>query len=204
MPAHATRRHATGCLTPKLLDRLYSIPIKWLNRKARSYPKKHMPPTSAGILPYRLKDGRLEVLLVHPGGPIWARKDLGAWSIAKGGYKEDEPPFQAALREFFEETGQLLEGPFLPLARRKQPSGKLIDVWAAESDWDASNLVSNTFSMEWPKKSGKIREFPEVDRAVWFDMAEAARRIHPGQIGFLQELQDALKNLMDKGIQDRV
>jgi predicted NUDIX family NTP pyrophosphohydrolase len=190
VPAHATRRHATRCLTPKLLDRLYSVAIKWLKG---SYPEKHMRPTSAGILPYRLKDGRLEVLLVHPGGPIWARKDLGAWSIAKGGYKEDEPPFQAALREFFEETGQLLEGPFLPLARRKQPSGKLIDVWAAESDWDASNLVSNTFSMEWPKKSGKIREFPEVDRAAWFDMAEAARRIHPGQLGFLQELQDALK-----------
>jgi predicted NUDIX family NTP pyrophosphohydrolase len=178
------------------LDRLYSIAIKWLKgfyRKARSYPQKHMPSASAGILPYRLKDGRLEVLLVHPGGPIWARRDIGAWSIAKGGYKEDEPPFQAALREFFEETGQLLDGPFLPLARRRQPSGKLIDAWAAESDWDASNLVSNTFSMEWPKKSGKIREFPEVDRAAWFNMAEAARRIHPGQLGFLQELQDALK-----------
>jgi ADP-ribose pyrophosphatase YjhB (NUDIX family) len=115
VPAHATRRHATRCLTPKLLDRLYSVAIKWLKG---SYPEKHMRPTSAGILPYRLKDGRLEVLLVHPGGPIWARKDLGAWSIAKGGYKEDEPPFQAALREFFEETGQLLEGPFLPLARQ--------------------------------------------------------------------------------------
>jgi predicted NUDIX family NTP pyrophosphohydrolase len=198
VPAHATRRHATRCLTPKLLDRLYSVAIKWLKG---SYPEKHMRPTSAGILPYRLKDGRLEVLLVHPGGPIWTRKDLGAWSIAKGGYKEDEPPFQAALREFFEETGQLLDGPFLPLARRKQPSGKLIDVWAAESDWDASNLVSNTFSMEWPKKSGKIREFPEVDRAAWFDMAEAARRIHPGQLGFLQELHEKLTGNVTQGVE---
>ncbi|MEO6823778.1 MAG: NUDIX domain-containing protein [Nitrosospira sp.] len=123
---------------------------------------------------------------------------MGAWSIAKGGYKEDEPPFQAALREFFEETGQRPKGPFLPLARRKQPSGKLLDIWATESDWDASNLVSNTFSMEWPKKSGKIREFPEVDRAAWFDMAEATRRIHPGQLGFLQELAGTLKMLMDR------
>ena len=151
-----------------------------------------MPLTSAGILPYRLKVGRLEVLLVHPGGPFWARKDLGSWSIAKGEYLEGEDPLQAALREFFEETGHRPAGPFLPLSPRKQPSGKIIDAWAAESDWDASNLVSNTFTMEWPRGSGKVREFPEVDRAEWFDIAEAARPILPGQREFLDELYEKL------------
>ena len=147
---------------------------------------------SAGILPYRFRAGRLEVLLVHPGGPFWAKRDLGSWSIAKGEYEEGEEPLQAALREFFEETGHRPAGPFLPLARRKQPSGKIINAWAAESDWDPSDLVSNTFTMEWPKGSGKVREFPEVDRAEWFDMAEAARRILPGQRGFLDELYEKL------------
>jgi predicted NUDIX family NTP pyrophosphohydrolase len=151
-----------------------------------------MPLTSAGILPYRLKVGCLEVLLVHPGGPFWARKDLGSWSIAKGEYLEGEDPLQAALREFFEETGHRPAGPFLPLSPRKQPSGKIIDAWAAESDWDASNLVSNTFTIEWPRGSGKVREFPEVDRAEWFDIAEAARRILPGQREFLDELYEKL------------
>jgi predicted NUDIX family NTP pyrophosphohydrolase len=151
-----------------------------------------MRKTSAGILPYRRRAGRLEVLLVHPGGPLWTKKDLGSWSIAKGEYQEDEDPFQAALREFFEETGHRPAGPFLPLARRKQPSGKIVDAWAAESDWDPSSLISNTFTMEWPKGSGKVREFPEVDRAEWFDMAEATRRIRPGQRGFLDELYEKL------------
>jgi predicted NUDIX family NTP pyrophosphohydrolase len=132
------------------------------------------------------------VLLVHPGGPFWSKKDLGAWSIAKGTYEEGEHPLQAALREFFEETGHQPAGPYLPLARRRQPSGKRIEVWAAESEWEPSNLVSNTFTMEWPKGSGKIREYPEVDRAEWFDIAEAARRIVPGQLGFLQELHEKL------------
>jgi predicted NUDIX family NTP pyrophosphohydrolase len=152
-----------------------------------------MPLTSAGILPYRLKSGRLQVLLVHPGGPFWAKKDLGSWSIAKGEYVEAEDPLQAALREFFEETGHRPTGPFFPLSPRKQPSGKIVDAWAAESDWNASNLVSNTFTMEWPKGSGKVREFPEVDRAEWFDIVEAARRILPGQRGFLDELYEKLK-----------
>lgn len=151
-----------------------------------------MPLTSAGILPYRFKAGRLEVLLVHPGGPFWAKRDLRSWSIAKGEYEEGEEPLQAALREFFEETGHRPAGPFLPLERRKQPSGKIIDAWAVESDWDASNLVSNTFTMEWPKGSGKVGEFPEVDRAEWFDIAEAARRILPGQREFLDELYEKL------------
>ena len=148
--------------------------------------------TSAGILPYRSRDDRLEVLLVHPGGPFWAKKDLGSWSIAKGEYEEGEDPLQAALREFLEETGYQPAGPFLPLSQRKQPGGKLIDAWATESDWDPSNLVSNTFSMEWPKGSGRIRTFPEVDRAGWFEISEAARRILPGQRGFLDELYKKL------------
>lgn len=147
-----------------------------------------MPKTSAGILPYRNRDGRLEVLLVHPGGPFWAKKDLGSWSIAKGEYEEGEDPLQAALREFMEETGHQPAGPFLPLAQRKQPGGKLIDAWATESDWDSSTLVSNTFSMEWPKGSGRMQAFPEVDRAEWFEISEATRRILPGQCGFLDEL----------------
>jgi len=151
-----------------------------------------MPKTSAGILPYRSRDGRLEVLLVHPGGPFWAKKDLGSWSIAKGEYEEGEDPLQAALREFMEETGHQPAGPFLPLAQRKQPGGKLVDAWATESDWDSSRLVSNTFSMEWPKGSGRMQAFPEVDRAEWFEISEAARRILPGQRGFLDELYEKL------------
>ena len=148
--------------------------------------------TSAGILLYRKRAGRFEVLLVHPGGPFWEKKDLGAWSIAKGEYDESEEPFQAALREFQEETGHRPAGPFIKLTQRKQPSGKIVDAWAAESDWDASNLVSNTFSMEWPKGSGKLQEFPEVDRAEWFDFSEASRRIFPGQCGFIEELSEIL------------
>jgi predicted NUDIX family NTP pyrophosphohydrolase len=151
-----------------------------------------LPKTSAGILPYRHQSGRLEVLLVHPGGPFWAKKDLGSWSIAKGEYEGGEDPLQAALREFLEETGHQPAGPFLPLAQRKQPGGKRIDAWATESDWDSSRLVSNTFSMEWPKGSGRIQTFPEVDRAEWFEISEAARRILPGQRGFLDELYEKL------------
>jgi predicted NUDIX family NTP pyrophosphohydrolase len=117
---------------------------------------------------------------------------MGSWSIAKGEYENGEDPLLAALREFFEETGHRPVGPFLPLTQRKQPSGKLIDIWAVESDWNATELVSNTFSMEWPRGSGKISEFPEVDRAEWFDVAEAARRILPGQRGFLDELAEKL------------
>ena len=152
-----------------------------------------MAKTSAGILPYRARSGRLEVLLVHPGGPFWARKDLGSWSIAKGEYEEGEDPLQAALREFFEETGFRPAGPFLPLTQRKQASGKLVDAWATESDWDPSRLVSNSFSMEWPKGSGRVREFPEVDRAEWFEISEAMRRINPAQAGFIDELVEKLR-----------
>jgi predicted NUDIX family NTP pyrophosphohydrolase len=151
-----------------------------------------MQKRSAGILPYRNCSGQLEVLLVHPGGPFWAKKDLGAWSVAKGEYEQDEDALQAALREFMEETGHTPDGPFLQLTQRKQPSGKIVDAWATETDWDPSKLVSNTFSMEWPKGSGKTQEFPEVDRAEWFNLPEALRRILPGQRGFLEELLEKL------------
>ncbi len=151
-----------------------------------------MPKPSAGILPYRRQDGVWQVLLVHPGGPFWAQKDLGAWSIAKGEYEADEDAFHAAVREFEEETGFRPQGEFVRLRPQKQPSGKLIDAWAVGAEWDAPGMRSNTFQMEWPKGSGQIREFPEVDRAEWFTFPEAARRIRPAQRGFLEELHEKL------------
>lgn len=132
-------------------------------------------------------------MLVHSGGPFWANKDLGSWSIAKGEYEEGEEPLQAALREFSEETGFQPTEPFLPLTQRKLASGKLVDAWATESDWDTSRLASNTFSIEWPKGSGRVREFPEADRAEWFEISEAIRHIRPAQVGFIDEL---VKKLM--------
>jgi predicted NUDIX family NTP pyrophosphohydrolase len=153
-----------------------------------------MPKTSAGILVYRLREGKLEVFLVHPGGPFWARKDLGAWSIPKGEFTEPEDPLEAAIREFQEETGYDIEGPFEPLAPRKQPSGKTVHAWAAEGDLDAQKIRSNTFLLEWPKGSGQQKEFPEIDRAEWFEIREARQRILPGQIGFLDDLSALLRN----------
>lgn len=152
-----------------------------------------MPKTSAGIMVYRLREGRLEVLLVHPGGPFWAKKDLGAWSIPKGEFAEPEDPFEAAVREFREETGCDIGGPFEPLAPRKQPSGKIVHAWVAEGDLDPRQIKSNTFLLEWPKGSGRQKEFPEIDRAEWFGLREARQRILPGHIGFLDELSDLLR-----------
>ena len=123
---------------------------------------------SAGLLMYRFVDGNLEVFLVHMGGPYWAEKDLGAWSIPKGEYESGEDPFEAAKREFLEETGFDAVGEFTRLGDLNQPSGKVISVWAFEGDCDAKAIRSNTFSMEWPPRSGQSREFPEVDRAEWF------------------------------------
>lgn len=147
-----------------------------------------MPKRSAGLLMYR-KRGRLEVLLAHPGGPFWARKDAGSWSIPKGEYGDDEDPLTAAKREFREELGYEPAGEFIPLRSLKQPSGKLIAAWAFEGDWDPALLRSATFRIEWPKGSGAIREFSEVDRASWFEMSEARRRIIAGQLGFIDELE---------------
>ena len=144
--------------------------------------------TSAGILLYRRRGAAVEVLLVHPGGPFWAKKDLGAWSIPKGELAEGEEPLATAIREFGEETGFALDGDFLPLRPCRQAGGKTIHAWAVEGDCDPAALRSNSFSMEWPPRSGKRQEFPEVDRAAWFDLAEAAKRINPGQVALLDEL----------------
>ncbi len=151
-----------------------------------------MAKKSAGLLMYHRRDGELEVMLVHPGGPFWAKKDLGSWSIPKGEYTHEEDPFEVATREFQEETGFKPEGEFTPLAPIKQPSGKLITVWAFEGDCDASKIKSNTFTMEWPPHSGKQQEFPEVDRAGWFKISVAKEKIIKGQIGFIDELYQIL------------
>jgi predicted NUDIX family NTP pyrophosphohydrolase len=151
-----------------------------------------VPKTSAGILMYRLRDGELQVLLVHPGGPYWARKDAGAWSIPKGEYAEGEEPLAAAQREFVEETGFSLAGPFLPLTPVRQLGGKVVVAWAVEGDCDPAGLQSNTFSMEWPPRSGKTAEFSEVDRAEWFSITEAGDKLLPGQRPLLTQLSDHL------------
>lgn len=151
-----------------------------------------MPKQSAGLLLFRRVDSHLEVLLVHPGGPFWARKDDGAWSIPKGEIAEDEERLQAAHREFEEETGcpiaSDLRGASLPLTPVKQAGGKTVYGWAIESDFDVSRLKSNTFSMEWPPRSGRHQEFPEVDRAGWFSVKEARQKILKGQEPLLLEL----------------
>jgi predicted NUDIX family NTP pyrophosphohydrolase len=127
-----------------------------------------MPQRSAGILMYRHKSGAVEVLLVHPGGPLWKKKDEGAWSIPKGLYEESEDALAAARREFEEETGAALAGEFIPLGEFRQSSAKIVSVWAVEGEFDVTKLTSNTFALEWPPKSGKINDFPEIDRAAWF------------------------------------
>ena len=143
--------------------------------------------TSAGILLYRRRTD-METLLVHPGGPYWARKDLGAWSLPKGEIDEGEDPRAAAVREFKEETGVAIAGALLPLQPLRQPGGKTIHAWAVEGDCDPNQVRSNLFSMEWPPRSGLQQEFPEIDRAAWFPLDEARRRIVAGQIPLLDEL----------------
>ncbi|HVN95332.1 MAG TPA: NUDIX domain-containing protein [Syntrophorhabdaceae bacterium] len=148
---------------------------------------------SAGLLIYRFTDRGIEVFLVHPGGPFWEKKDEGAWSIPKGEYEADEDPFQAARREFKEETGfDAPSGTVYRLEPVRQPSGKLISAWAVKGDFDALAVVSNSFTMEWPPKSGKVHEFPEVDRARWFDLETAKTKIIRGQLGFVIELENTL------------
>jgi predicted NUDIX family NTP pyrophosphohydrolase len=149
-----------------------------------------MPKMSAGLLLFREIEGRLEVLLVHPGGPFWARKDDGAWSIPKGELEEGEDPLSAARREFQEETGQAAEGEPIPLEPLRQPSGKTVHAWALRGDFDPTRLKSSTFSLEWPPRSGRRREFPEVDRAEWFSLETAERKILRGQSGFLRRLRE--------------
>jgi len=149
-----------------------------------------MSARSAGLLPYRFTDGRVvEVLVVHPGGPFWATKDEGVWSVAKGEYEPDEDPEQAADREFAEELGtDPPVGPRLDLGELRQPGGKLVRVWAVEGDLDAAAVVSNEFELEWPPRSGVVASFPEVDRADWVPIATARRKLVKGQVGFLDRL----------------
>jgi predicted NUDIX family NTP pyrophosphohydrolase len=150
---------------------------------------------SAGILLYRKRDAGLEVFLVHPGGPFWAKKDDGAWSIPKGEYLEGEDPLTVAKREFYEETGSELSGSGIELTPAKQPSGKIIKAWAVDGDIDAASIRSNSFSMEWPPKSGRVRSFPEVDRALWCDLPMARKKLLTGQRVWLDELERRIREM---------
>jgi predicted NUDIX family NTP pyrophosphohydrolase len=150
-------------------------------------------PRSAGILLYRIRDGEPEVLIVHPGGPFWARKDAGAWSIPKGEHDDDEDAQACALREFEEETGTALTPAALAdLGTVRLKSGKLVAAWAVEGDLDADTITSNTFELEWPPRSGRTQEFPEVDRASWFGLDAAREKLNPAQGAFLDRLRDLL------------
>ena len=147
---------------------------------------------SAGILLWRRAAGALEVLLVHPGGPFWAKKDSGAWSIPKRELAVGEDPEAAARREFFEELGAEVSGPLVPLGEIRQAGGKRVLGFAAEGDFDCAALKSNTFEMEWPPRSGKMRDFPEVDRAQYFDLATAKLKMHPAEWPLVERLVQAL------------
>ena len=151
-----------------------------------------MPRQSAGILLFRRAGGIVQFLFVHPGGPFWSKKDDGAWSIPKGLYEEPENAIDAARREFWEETGLTITADLVELGKFKQPGGKVISAWAAESDFDVVDLRSNAFSLEWPPKSGIRKEFPEVDRAGWFSLSEAAAKITKGQVPILVRLASEL------------
>lgn len=152
-----------------------------------------MPKRSAGVLLYRVTDGSVDVLIGHPGGPFWAKKDEGAWSIPKGEYVEGEDPWAAAQREFREELGkQLPDGPRIDLGPLKQPSGKIITAFGVRGDLDLDGTVSNTFELEWPKGSGNVREYPEIDRVGWFCVSEARSKLLKGQRPLLDRLLDAV------------
>jgi predicted NUDIX family NTP pyrophosphohydrolase len=154
-----------------------------------------MPKLSAGLLLYRSVAGAVEVLLVHPGGPYWAKRDEGAWSLPKGEYGAEEDPFVVAVREFREELGRdpPRDCPPAFLGELRQPGGKRISAWALEGDIDLHAIRSNMFTMEWPPGSGRVREFPEVDRAAWFGLKAAQRKLVPGQVGFIDRLAEMLE-----------
>ncbi len=148
---------------------------------------------SAGILLFRRREGRLEFLLAHPGGPFWTNKDLGHWTIPKGEAEPGEGLFEVACREFAEETGSELESADgRPLGEITQKSGKTVVAWAVEGDLDPALAHSNTFSLEWPPRSGRIQAFPEIDRVEWFDATEARRRLKPAQVPFIERLEASL------------
>jgi predicted NUDIX family NTP pyrophosphohydrolase len=151
--------------------------------------KKH----SAGLVVYRMKDGLPEVLMAHLGSPWWAKKDAGAWTIPKGGIEENEEPFDTAKREFSEELGLgVPEGEFIELGDISQNNNKVVTAWAVESDIDVTDITSNTTKIEWPPRSGKMQEFPEIDRAAWFGLAEAAQKCVKGQAEFFERLANEL------------
>jgi len=143
---------------------------------------------------FRMRQNNLQIFLMHPGGPFFARKDLGAWSIPKGEIGENENEAEAAKREFEEETGFQFKGDLISLKPIKQKSGKTVVAWATEQDFDVSKIKSNLFEMEWPPKSGKYQQFPEMDRAEWFSVSDAKEKIIPGQNGLIEELEDILIN----------
>ena len=147
-----------------------------------------MPKRSAGLILFRRLAGELQVLLVHPGGPYFARKDVGAWSIPKGEYTNGEDPQAVALREFEEETGVRPRGSLLTLGEVRQAGGKVVTAFALEADLDPGTIQSNLFTMEWPPRSGRLQSFPEVDRAGWFSLAEARCKILAGQVSLLDQL----------------
>lgn len=150
---------------------------------------------SAGILLYRIGNDAVEVLLVHPGGPFWAKKDEGSWTIPKGEFADGEDPLEAALREFREETGMELSGNFDELSPVRQKTGKMVYAWALRGDVDAAKIRSNTFDIEWPPKSGRKQSFPEIDRAAWFGIEEAKRKINERQIALIEELARMLSKI---------
>jgi predicted NUDIX family NTP pyrophosphohydrolase len=173
------RREARSRRSPQI-GRLFAA-VKIMNSKQ-----------SAGILLYRRKTGTLQVFLVHPGGPFWKNKDAGVWTIPKGEFTNDEPALDAAIREFREETGHGLRGPFQPLSPIRQKGGKRVYAWASPGDLDASGIVSNTVEIEWPRRSGKILTYPEVDKGGWFTLEDARRFINPAQVALLEELDETL------------
>jgi predicted NUDIX family NTP pyrophosphohydrolase len=152
-----------------------------------------MTKQSAGLLLFKRKAGELSVLLVHPGGPFWRNKDIGAWSIPKGEFEDREEPLSAAVREVEEEIGLKIDGDFISLGQIQQPSRKIVHAWGHECDFDPSKLKSNVFEIEWPPKSGKTAKFPEVDRAGWFTIEQARDKILKGQAPFLDRLVTALE-----------
>jgi len=149
---------------------------------------------SAGLLMYRRRSGQVEVLLVHPGGPFWTHKDAGAWSIPKGEFTDEEPPLDAARREFQEETGFTASGVFHPLTPIRQAGGKIVHAWAVAGDLDANAAHSNTYKLEWPPHSGQWKTYPEIDRAAWFPVPQARAKLLKSQLPLLDQLEHLLGN----------
>lgn len=151
-----------------------------------------MPQQSAGIVLYRIQNNSIQVFLVHPGGPYWSKKDEGAWSIPKGEFNENEEPLAAAKREFQEETGIKIAGEFIQLNPVKQKGGKMVYAWAVEGDIDPAKIKSNSFEIEWPPRSGKMKSFPEIDKAAWFQLNDAQKKIIEAQSTLIKELESKI------------